>query len=105
MINQINQDIFEAVITEAKIAIQKQGEMEQRWIKAIEKAVIEIENNPFMHFDSEHQQLVLWSQSSYKTYEANGKCQCKAYYVRNPCYHRAAARLLQRYYEKLECSR
>ena len=102
MIKQINQEIFDAVTTQAKEIVQQHGELTDRWFTAIEKAVAEIESNPFMHYDTEQQHLILLSQVTNKTYETNETCQCKAYYVGNPCYHRAAARLLRRYYEEIK---
>lgn len=42
------------------------------------------------------------SASSEVMYAANGVCQCQAFTHHLPCWHRAAARLLQRYREELE---
>jgi len=66
----------------------------QRWQVAIAKAKGEIENNPFMHYDG-HALLVL--SPSGEIYSANGTCQCKAYERGFPCWHRAAARIVERY--------
>ena len=68
-----------------------------RWQVVIAKAKQEIESNPFMHFDG---QALLILSSSGEIYSANGTCQCKAYANGQPCWHRAAARLIQRYNEK-----
>lgn len=70
----------------------------RRWEVAIAKAKQEIESNPFMHFDS--QSLLILSPSG-EIYTANASCQCKAYAKGQPCWHRAAARLIQRYNETL----
>lgn len=68
----------------------------KRWQSAIAKAKLQIEENPFMHFDSN---ALLILSSSNEIYRANGACQCKAYEKGFPCWHRAAARLVQRYAE------
>ncbi len=67
-----------------------------RWQTAIAKAKAEIESNPYIHFDG-HALLIL--SASGEIYSANGTCQCKAFRNGQPCYHRAAARLIQRYNE------
>ncbi|MET0646400.1 MAG: SWIM zinc finger family protein [Pyrinomonadaceae bacterium] len=67
-----------------------------RWQTAIVKAKQELESNPYMHFNG-HALLML--SSSGEIYEANGVCQCKAFKNRRPCWHRAAARLVERYNE------
>ncbi|HEX8397675.1 MAG TPA: SWIM zinc finger family protein [Pyrinomonadaceae bacterium] len=100
MYNQLDLQVLGEVVAEALSSIHQSGNLEQRWVNAIAKAVVEIENNPFMHFDQKDKHLILWSQSSGETYTANGTCQCKAFAQGKPCYHRAAARLLQRYYER-----
>ncbi len=66
----------------------------QRWQTAIAKAKRELEENPFMHYDG-HALLML--SPSNEIYSANGTCQCKAYEKGFPCWHRAAARLVERY--------
>ncbi|HEV2862582.1 MAG TPA: hypothetical protein VGX48_16325 [Pyrinomonadaceae bacterium] len=69
----------------------------RRWQTAIAKAKQEIESNPFMHFNG--QSLLILSPSG-EIYDADGACQCKAYANGQPCWHRAAARLFQRYNEQ-----
>ncbi len=67
----------------------------RRWEVAIAKASMEIESNPFMHWNG-HALVIL--SSSNEIYEANGVCQCKAFaHGKQPCWHRAAARLIERY--------
>lgn len=65
-----------------------------RWQTAIVKAKQQIEENPYLHFDGEA--LLILSPSG-EIYRANGSCQCKAYMNSQPCWHRAAARLVERY--------
>ena len=67
-----------------------------RWQTAIAKAKRQIEENPFMHFDGDA--LLILSDSN-EIYRANGICQCRAYVNDQPCWHRAAARLVKRYNE------
>ena len=69
----------------------------KRWTNAIVRAAVEIEVNDFIAWNGHA--LVIWSKTSDEVYEANGKCQCKAYEKGFPCYHRAAARLYERYME------
>lgn len=97
--DRLDKETFAAVVVEAITSVHKSGKDEVRWIKAIAKAVIEIENNPFLHWQSENNSLLIWSQQSSQIYEANGVCQCKAFSAGFPCYHRAAARLIMRYRE------
>lgn len=68
----------------------------RRWETAIAKAKAELESNPYMHFDG--QSLLILSPSG-EIYTANGSCQCKAFQRNQPCWHRAAARLVRRYAE------
>lgn len=68
----------------------------RRWETAITKAKQQIEENPYMHFDG--RTLLILSPSG-EIYSANGTCQCKAFSKGQPCWHRAAARLVQRYNE------
>lgn len=67
-----------------------------RWQRAILRAMAELEANPFISWTGTA--LVIWSPSN-EIYEAHGACQCKAYQKNQPCWHRAAARLVKRYAE------
>jgi hypothetical protein len=68
----------------------------RRWETAIVKAMQQIEENPYMHYDG---RTLLILSSSGEIYTANGTCQCRAYLNHQPCWHRAAARLIERYNE------
>ena len=68
----------------------------RRWETAIVKAKQQIEENPYIHFDG---CVLLILSPSGEIYSANGSCQCKAYTKGQPCWHRAAARLIERYNE------
>src|SRR5205085_8141715 len=70
----------------------------RRWQTAIVKAKQQLEENPYMHFDGSA--LLILSPSG-EIYSANGTCQCKAFANGQPCWHRAAARLVERYNEEI----
>lgn len=97
--NNLDKEKFASVVADAIAKIHLSGKDVKRWVNAIAKATVEIENNPFMTWLPEEKHLVIWSQKSSEVYTANGTCQCKAYLQGMPCYHRAAARLIQRYLE------
>lgn len=88
----IDRNRMEQVIQEAfdKVAGSR------RWQTAIARAKRELEENPYMHFDG--YALLILSPSD-EIYSANGTCQCKAFRSGQPCWHRAAARLVKRYME------
>ena len=88
----IDQIRMEQVIQEAFDRVQSS----RRWQVAIVKAKQQIEENPYLHFDGIA--LLILSPSG-EIYSANGSCQCKAYAKNQPCWHRAAARLVERYNE------
>lgn len=67
-----------------------------RWEIAIVKAQQQIRENPYLHWDGET--LLVLSPSN-MLYRAGRACQCRSYLNRRPCWHRAAARLIQRYTE------
>ncbi len=88
----LKQDKMEQIIQQAF----DRASGNRRWETAIVKAKRMIEENPYMTFDDET--LLVLSESN-EIYEANGACQCKAYRSNQPCKHRAAPRLLKRYFE------
>ena len=88
----IDQDRMLQVIQEAFDKVSGS----RRWQLAIAKAKQQIEENPYMHYDG-HALLIL--SPSGEIYSANGSCGCKAYMNGQPCWHRAAARLVERYVE------
>ncbi len=89
----LNQDRMQQVIQEAF----DKASGSRRWQTAIAKAKQQLESNPYMHHDG-HALLVL--SPSGEIYSANGACQCQAYEKGFPCWHRAAARIVQRYNER-----
>jgi hypothetical protein len=96
---EINREKLAEVAAESISKINPQQQDGKRWINAIAKAVIEIESNPFMSYDSDSRSLLMLSETSGEIYQANGSCQCRAFNEGFPCRHRAAARLIQRYLE------
>ena len=90
--DRIDQDRMQQVAQEAFDKVSGN----RRWEAAIAKAKGQLETNPYIHFDG--QSLLILSPSD-EIYIANGTCQCKAYQGGQPCWHRAAARLVERYNE------
>jgi hypothetical protein len=90
---QLNPIILDQVVRSAKLAAQG----DSRWLNAIDRAARELVDNPYVDRLSDH--LLIASPTSGQIYSANGVCQCKAYEFGQPCWHRAAARLVQRYDE------
>lgn len=69
----------------------------RRWSAAILRAQREFEINPYIHWDG--RELLVLGRSN-EVYVAGHTCQCKAYLRGGkPCWHRAGARLLRRYFE------
>lgn len=99
---EINREILAEIAAESLAAIPANHKDARRWVNAIAKAVVEIENNPFMTWQADAKSLLILSEKSGKVYEANGVCQCEAFNQGYPCYHRAAARLVQRYLETMQ---
>ena len=89
---KIDQDKMQQVAQEAFEKVSGN----RRWETAIAKAKAQLESNPYIHFDG--QSLLILSPSD-EIYSANGTYQCKAFAKGQPCWHRAAARLIERYNE------
>jgi hypothetical protein len=68
----------------------------KRWQNAIARAWQELQSNVFIEWVDGS--LLILSPSN-EIYEANGTCQCHAYLRGYPCWHRAAARIVQRVLE------
>jgi hypothetical protein len=98
-----NTNKFGKVTADAIVKVEltvTDAQTKKRWINAIAKAVIEIEENgAFMNYDEKDNYLVIWSQKSNEVYSANGVCQCRASERGFACWHRAAARLVRLYLE------
>ncbi len=93
----LNQTKLEEIIQAAFDAATVSGGRDAlRWQMAVARAKQELESNPFIHFDGDA--LLILSPSN-EIYRANGTCQCKAFKNRQPCWHRAAARIVERYHQ------
>jgi hypothetical protein len=64
-----------------------------RWLTAIDRAVVELAENPWIA-RGDDSSLIIASPSG-KCYTSNGVCQCLAFDHGQPCWHRAAARLVR----------
>lgn len=71
-----------------------------RWTAAIERAVRELESNPYIE-RGDNYALIIGSPSG-NVYSSNGICQCLAYVNGQPCWHRAASRLVRLHDEALD---
>ena len=85
---------FHAVAQEAKKRTNS-----PRWKAAIDRAVAGIASNWLIV--TELYNCVVITTETGKTYYANGSCQCEAYRRNQPCRHRALARLIERYNERV----
>ena len=91
----IDQDRLNEVIQEAFDQVPDS----RRWQTAIVKAKQQMEENPYLHFDGD---VLLILSPSNEIYRANGTCQCKAFESGQPCWHRAAVRLVKNYNESAD---
>lgn len=93
-----NQTILERVIDEARMKAAPNA----RCYAALNRAVIELEQNPHLDWQPETETLLILSPSN-QIYEACAKpagvCQCSAWKFQQVCWHRALARLIKRYHE------
>jgi hypothetical protein len=70
-----------------------------RWVVAIGRALIELDQNPWVERASTGHGLIIGSPSG-TCYSANGTCTCEAFKHGQPCYHRAMARMVRRHDER-----
>jgi hypothetical protein len=98
-----DKDRFAQIIAGALSKVEQtvtDAQTKKRWIRAIAKAAVEIEENGcFMTWMENDKSLLIWSQKTNNIYSANGVCQCRAFEQGSPCFHRAAARLVRLYME------
>lgn len=88
----LNPTTLEQVVNSAKLAA---GD-DTRWQNAIDKAAVQLLDNPYIEALDDHTLLIAGEGG---IYTSNGSCQCQAFAHGNPCYHRAMSRLYQRYTE------
>ena len=98
----IDREILGQIAAESIAKINPQSLNGQRWINAIARATAEIESNPYMTYQLDSHSLLMLSETSNQVYTANGTCQCKAFEKGFPCRHRAAARLIAIYIERIK---
>lgn len=72
-----------------------------RWTNAVETGADWVYTQDTVEYDLEAHALRVASPSG-RTYTANGVCQCEAYAAGQPCWHRAAGRIVQRAVEAVE---
>jgi hypothetical protein len=93
----LNTKVWAETINAAKAA----ASTSPAWLRAIERAVIEIEKSKYWSFDGST--LVIISTTSKKTYRINENHTCEACANGHAaCKHRAARRLMVRYTERLQ---
>ena len=98
---EINKEVLGQIAAESITKVeQSNAQNAVRWVNAIAKAVAEIESNPYLTYDLKSHELMLLSERTGTVYRANGVCQCRAYEQGQPCYHRAASRLVALYIER-----
>lgn len=100
----LNAETLETIAAEAITKLETSSRIDaRRWIKGIRKAVSELETNPYWNYSEGA--LLIKSDTSDKIYTSNGTCfddkgePCKAFAKGHACYHRCAAKLLERYSE------
>jgi len=81
----------------AKAAKSKTND--KRWLAAIDNAVAGLVSGWWIVTEL-HNSVAVTTETG-KTYFANGVCQCEAFRRNQPCKHRALARLIERYNERV----
>jgi hypothetical protein len=91
----LNQAQFAAVVEDAKAAAANSP----RWLQAIDNAVAGVVSGWWIVTELAHSVAITTENG--KTYFANGACQCEAFRRNQPCKHRALARLIEHYRERV----
>lgn len=91
----LNSTLLQQVVDQAR----RSAAEHPRWLHAIDRAVVELAENPYIERGELHG-IIIMSSTSANLYSANGTCQCEAYKYGNPCWHRAAARLVRLHDER-----
>jgi hypothetical protein len=92
----LNSKIWQETVNAAKAA----ASTSPAWLRAIDRAVIEIERSRYWSFDGDT--LTIISTTSKKTYRIGADHTCEA--RGGICKHRGARRLIQRYTERLHAA-
>lgn len=99
--SEIDRERLSEIAAQSIAKLDPKTESGKRWINAIARAVAEIENNPYLTWQADsHSLLIMSLNSTGNIYQANGSCQCRAFELNQPCWHRALARLIERYLEQ-----
>jgi hypothetical protein len=103
---QLNSERFASVVTEATERAKVAPKDSKRWQNAINKARAFMETSAMWHL-CDDDTLILVSDSSFEMYEVDARtCEridgekrvyCPAFQRGEPCYHRAARRLVMLY--------
>jgi hypothetical protein len=83
-----------AILATVVATAKRNAASQPRWVHAIDRAASELASNPYIELAGDH--LLIGSPSG-NSYDVNGTCQCRAFEVSKPCWHRAAKQLLVRY--------
>jgi hypothetical protein len=106
MIEITNEEKFGKIIAASLAAVERNRDITSgeklRWISAIAKASERMQTKGDFMTWQENNTLLIWSDSN-EIYEANGTCQCLAFKAGQPCWHRAAKQLYQRYTNIGQC--
>ncbi len=94
----LNHALLDSVVA---TALEK-AKNDKSWVNAIKKAHTAMLENPYIEAIDNHTLLIAGENG---VYTGNSTCQCTAYSKGKPCYHRASAKLWQRYNEALERQR
>ena len=103
---EINKETLAQVAAESIAKINPQAKNAASWIRAIAKATVEVEQNPYLTYELDSHSLLILSEKSGHIYRSNGICKdengndCPAFAKGKPCYHRALARLIAIYLER-----
>jgi len=90
----LNSSTLSAVVDQAMTA----AAAHPRWLTAINRAVVEVLSNPYLHRQDDGSLLI--ASPSGRMYSSNGVCQCEAFMFGQPCWHRAAARIVRLHDER-----
>lgn len=104
---QLNSDRFEEVVNEAMVRVQGAPKDAGRWTRAITKAFEFLTSTALWHLMDDGETLLIVSPQSSQVYEVGEHCEridggesktyCPAYAKGQPCWHRAAKRLVDLY--------
>lgn len=91
--------IFEAVIETAKAKVAGN----EAWGRAIDRAVVELKQATYWHYDPARGVLKIKSTTSGKLYQIDDRHACEATKRGfKTCKHVASRQIMKRYYEKLQ---